>query len=257
MELVLEIDNREHTVLKHLNELQVEFTIVQLPIGDMLIKDKLTEAPHALFERKTYADLVASLKDSRFREQKHRMENSTAPIKGYIIEGSYPIHALNGIKPSTIDSLLLGLSLRDNFTLIYSKNPAHTAELLGKMLVKCKEWLTSATVSTAHQDALIQGSLVKKDGLTVETCYLSQLAQIPGVSLVTARALKEKWPSMFRFLTFLNGESVDAIRVELAAFCVNGKRLGSSAAEKILDFLREPKAPKAPKKVLILKRLTQ
>ena len=251
MELVLEVDNREHTVIKHLEELQVEHKIVQLPIGDMLIKDQLNDAPHALFERKTYADLVASLKDSRFREQKHRMENSTAPINGYIIEGAYPVHALNGIKPSTIDSLLLGLSLRDNFTLVYSKSPAHTAELLGKMLVKCKEWLTSASVSTAHQDALIQGSLVKKDGLTVETCYLSQLAQIPGVSLVTARAFKEKWPTMFKFVSFLNSESVDTIRAELAGFQVNGKRLGPSAADKILAFLREPKVPK---KIMILKK---
>jgi len=252
MELVLEVDNREHTVIKHLEEFQVEHKIVQLPIGDMLIKDQLNDAPHALFERKTYSDLVASLKDSRFREQKHRMENSTAPIKGYIIEGAYPVHPLNGIKPSTIDSLLLGLSLRDNFTLIYSKSPAHTAELLGKMLVKCKEWLTSASVSTAHQDALIQGSLVKKDGLTVETCYLSQLAQIPGVSLVTARALKEKWTTLYKFVSFLNSDNIETVKTELSGFPVNGKRLGQSAAEKIISFLREQKVPK---KITMIKRI--
>ena len=236
MEIIL--DNRETAVIACMGT--AKCSIRPLPIGDFLINGP-NEEPFVILERKTYADLVASLKDSRFREQKHRIQNSPAPVKGYIIEGVYPKTALNGIKPATIDSIILGLTLRDKYVIIYSTAPQHTAEILQKIAVKYQEWTTSASVATAHQDALIQGSIVKKDGLTVQTCYLAQLAQIPGVSLVTARAISETWPTMYKFITFIHD---NAALETLTNFTINDKRLGQSVAERIITYMREPKVPK-------------
>ena len=248
MNFELQIDMREAAVIQGLKTLNTEYTVKPLPIGDFLINKN--GIPFALYERKTYADLVASLKDSRFREQKHRMQNSPAEIQGYIIEGSYPKGPVSGIKPSTIDSILLGLALRDKYTVLYSTSPTHTAEVLTKMLVKFKEWATSASAGTAHQDALIQGSIVKKDGLTVETCYLAQLAQIPGISLVTARAIQNKWQTLAQFMNFLHGPT----RSSLSELLVNDKRLGKIAAERILTYLYDPALPVVPlppKKIVV------
>jgi ERCC4-type nuclease len=250
MEFELIVDNRESAVSKSLKALQQKFLVEQLSIGDFLIKRN--EQPYALWERKTYSDLVASLKDSRFREQKHRMMHSTASIHGYIIEGSYPKGPINGIKPATIDSILLGLTLRDRYTVIYSTGPEHTAELLTKMLVKFNEWCSSTSVSPeiAHQDALIQGSTVKKDGLTVETCYLAQLAQIPGISVITARSISQKWPTLNKFLTFLQSPA----RETLSELLVNDKRLGVATAKRILTYLYDAECKtgqKVPKKIVV------
>jgi ERCC4-type nuclease len=236
----LTIDNRESAIITYLTDQKFPFKIAQLPIGDFLITDE-GGVHRVLWERKSYSDLVSSLKDSRFREQKHRMQNSPALIKGYIIEGGYPKGSLHGIKPSTIDSLLLGLTIRDSYSMIYSTGTSHTGELLMKIVTKMKEWITSESASTAHQDSLIQGSIVKKDGLTIETCYLAQLACIPGISLVTSRALSAQWTTLSQFVTFINSPDIAQVKNTLSNFMINGKRLGLAAAEKIIEYLREPK----------------
>ena len=80
------IDVREHELIQLAGEKKIPIQTEQLPIGDILIR----HADQTLvFERKTLADLAASIKDGRYSEQRQRLK-STYPFHRvtFIIEGN-------------------------------------------------------------------------------------------------------------------------------------------------------------------------
>ena len=94
------IDKREHSLYEKCHELLSKqmittsnLTIIQkeLAIGDMLIQtDDSNDI--LLIERKTFSDLLASIKDGRYEEQSHRLLNtSELPPHSiiYLIEGMF------------------------------------------------------------------------------------------------------------------------------------------------------------------------
>lgn len=94
------IDKREHSLYEKCKELLSKqiittsnLTIIQkeLAIGDMLIQtDDSNDI--LLIERKTFSDLLASIKDGRYEEQSHRLLNtSELPPHSiiYLIEGMF------------------------------------------------------------------------------------------------------------------------------------------------------------------------
>ena len=221
----LVVDIRERHVIGHID---VPYQTEQLDVGDFHILQG--DSIYAIWERKTYADLCASVKDSRYREQKHRLLAANAKVHGYIIEGSR--NARHGLPEDTIDSILLGLTVRDGFSVLYTTDAAHSARMLGKMIKKFPEY---SNHTQNHTDALIQGSIstIKSENYTPELCYLAQLAQIPGVSTITAQAIARVYPNI--------GNLVDLLRTpdgtkQLSQLYVGDKRLGVTAT-KIYNYM--------------------
>jgi ERCC4-type nuclease len=235
----LRVDNREHKVIEELCGRVIAHTVTTLDIGDFAFVDKDDGSLLVILERKTYADLAASVKDSRYREQKARLAICGAMKVGYIIEEcSKGKKSMAGIPAATIESILLGLSVRDGYALINSDSVYKTAELLGKLLRKLPEYLAERTTESQlreHQDAIIGISTVKRENMTAEVCYLSQLAQIPGVSAVIARTVADAFPNMRRLLCALEGSGVSAIQdLKLAG---NGRRIGAVLGARIVEYM--------------------
>src|SRR3989344_1652359 len=86
------VDYREAHVRTELDKLGISYCVENLDIGDYQIHQDETCSGYVIgiWERKTYNDLAASVSDSRYREQKHRLTTSDARYKGYIIEGMCP-----------------------------------------------------------------------------------------------------------------------------------------------------------------------
>ena len=100
------IDNREHSLFSKCTKfisdnseysyLTPNIVVLPLPLGDVTINLPNTAIPNAMipigiFERKTFADLFASIKDGRYVEQSHRLSHSnefTPNQVFYILEGS-------------------------------------------------------------------------------------------------------------------------------------------------------------------------
>ena len=82
----LEIDNREHGMNFNSYE-NISFVKKTLQVGDIQIRkdDEII----AILERKSISDLLCSLKDGRYSEQKSRLLSSKSILKGYILEGSF------------------------------------------------------------------------------------------------------------------------------------------------------------------------
>ena len=86
---VLKIDNREKDLIPIFQKNNIPFVNENLEIGDILISD---DAGNTLIiiERKKYADLSASIKDGRYKEQKERLLHSLSRNvrKIYLLEGT-------------------------------------------------------------------------------------------------------------------------------------------------------------------------
>ena len=82
------IDYREQDIITYITERYPTISIqtANLQVGDILITSELDTL---VFERKTIADLAASIKDGRYHEQKQRLKSIYPHHRiTYIIEGS-------------------------------------------------------------------------------------------------------------------------------------------------------------------------
>lgn len=134
----LVIDAREKQLI---DTVTVPFTVKQLEIADILFY--LNDCPYLAIERKTFADLAASIKDGRYNEQKLRYNKFLCSIKCYLLEGQNN-RTYGKLTPSTLDSAILGTTLRDNFTYLHSDNITHTAQIIDKLFVKLPEYFASS-----------------------------------------------------------------------------------------------------------------
>lgn len=220
------IDNREKDIIqlfkvtdfKFKNNELIEIAYDNLDIGDFHIK--VDEQLAIVIERKTLADLAASIKDGRYKEQKARMKAVNIPnhYKMYLIEGEvYAEDSLdknskfvscNGIAISTIISSIVNTYLRDGLSIYKTKNINATAKFLAKIFEKMPEFgnnvlNNSQSISSIGQsneqetDEYMSGlKLKKKENMTGIACYISQLAQITGVSYNIAKSISEKFNSL-------------------------------------------------------------
>lgn len=240
-------DCREDAVIGAIGD---AVTVKQLDIGDFIINDS-TGAAYAIFERKTYADLVASLKDGRLKEQSYRLKNFGCPRVVYIIEGRRS-EEIAGMNIETIDTIIYGLTLRDGYSIIYTQSSQHTAQMLLKVASKVEQYKAEAEADPlSHQTALITGSIVKKTGITPATCYIAQLSQIPGVSITMARAIATRWCNMADLIEFIRvssgtQEGLNEIS-DIRPTGEDGKRLGNVIANRIICYLTGVEESPAPK----------
>jgi hypothetical protein len=233
------VDHRELHVIDELNKQSVPHIIKPLDFGDF----QLVKMPEldivCIWERKTYADLAASLNDKRYQEQKHRMTTSAAKFKGYIIEGHCPQGKFHGLQPGAIDSIRLGLMCRDEFIVISSNGLSHTASILAKTLKKIPEYLTTVKINTedSYHCALVESEIsgVKKENLTPDMCYLAQLALIPQLSYQSAKAIKTVYPNMTSLITCINNDR-ELAATTISNIKVNQRRLGV-IGDKVCNFM--------------------
>ncbi len=256
------IDTRETgSVARELDILGTPYTIEPMPVGDFSIVDE-NGTQLAVWERKTCADLAASINDGRYAEQKGRLLALNCPWKGYLIEGYYPEKGITfpkaGGKVSvvprfTIDSVKLGLTLRDGLSVFELSDSKHTAIFLIKMLDKLKQPEYTNGSSANYQESLIKSiSTVRKENMTPEVCYLAQLCQIPGISHGIAQAIQSKYPNM---KSLLNSNHNDLAQIK----CSESRRLGKVLSQRLVDFLgidddQEQIAPKPKPKPIIARR---
>lgn len=263
MGYILRVDCREQYIISELERQGITHMVQALDIGDYQLVDEKGNIV-GIWERKTYEDLASSLRDGRYREQKHRMTTSDAPYKGYILEGHCPVGKFRSLQPGAIDSIRIGIIHRDGFGLISSNGTRHTATILGKLLKKIPEYGTDReSMTDKYQGALVNSEIsgVKKENLTPETCYIAQLALIPQISYQSAKAIAAEYPTMSHLITAINVDRKATATRLTNIRPTGGKRLGIAGA-RICSYLipeTEPKSesepePKVKTQIVIKKR---
>lgn len=240
-QISLIIDNREQHILKemktpefvNLNPL-VKFTTANLDIGDFKISIQNT---HILIERKTIDDLIASIKDGRYKKQKCRLINECQKnVKViYLIEGD--IWKSKKFKPDTLFSVVVNTMIRDNIYTYISKDIHHTILFLCKIYKQIwknkKDYIHNPIEGVIQQQEDTSYAKYispnKKSNLTPKICFINQLRQIPGISYNIACEIVTKYPTTRDLV-------LNAKYEELIELRINDRRISKNIAKFLIEF---------------------
>lgn len=211
---------------------KIEFNKNNIDIGDINIKYRDIEY---IFERKTIKDLISSIHDGRYREQKARMiDNYDNKRITYIIEGDDILSSKSYNNSKVLQSTYLNILFRDNIRLVFTKNVNETATLILSLSIKIIEnpikFNNTTNNNTTYTDHL---KLKKKkiENIDEKTCYLMQLSQIPYISNTIAKNISNIYPSMTSLILALN--EVDDKNKELCKI----EGIGKEKASYIIKYL--------------------
>ena len=187
----------------------------RLPLGDIILHDPAQEKDIVLFERKTLADLAASIRDGRYKEQSFRLIESAATTGFnthhivYIIEGDLSRYdeRHTQITKTALQSAMVSLMYYKGFSVIRTMNVAETADFILHFADKVAkegplsvaDLTTTATTATTYSE--VSTKKEKRDYITRENIGEIMLAQVPGISAKMAAAILAKYNgSIYEFL---------------------------------------------------------
>jgi crossover junction endonuclease MUS81 len=247
------VDNRESALFPYFSK-DFEYGKDNLVLGDIVFKENMELV--LLVERKSIDDLVQSIKDGRYREQKQRIrESGIAPRNCvYLIEGRLPRSSLNakykGLSISAIWGSILNSSIRDGFHLFFTNTTNETAlwiEYLAKKFYGGESPFQQEGDKTClqHPDGLALREKVicevkKKGDIDTKTCFQHQLCQIPGISEKIALSLSQEVSSMVDFLEQLRSKQDDALSWLSTCQVSEKRKIGKKTSQKILNYLGFP-----------------
>lgn len=204
----------------------IEIKKEQLDIGDIIIKyENITY----IYERKTINDLLSSIKDGRYSEQKIRLLSNYENIN-YIIEGDDIISSKNIYNQNILSSIYLYTIYRDKINIFFTKNIEETATFILLLASKISDNSEKFLNNEKKYIDNIKIKLKKTDNIDVETCYILQLSQIPNISKKIATNIKNKYPTIRDLLNKLDNTEK---KIELLTEIPN---IGINKAKKILEY---------------------
>jgi ERCC4-type nuclease len=193
--IVLKIDTRENKLKPYFETNNVPHIVEQLVHGDIQLwyEDK----PIFCFERKTTDDLLASIKDGRYKNQKLNCIQSGFRVDQYyyIIEGTIKWNGNSKVQNDKIvQGAIINTNLRDKIGTFFTKNYNETYECIKGIYDRlCKDpnkYLEGLDLKQTINTCSTNEKTSKKD------CFIYQLCQIPEISEKTAEAIWERFKSM-------------------------------------------------------------
>jgi ERCC4-type nuclease len=168
-------------ISNHVPEFSREFRA--LDVGDYLIEKD--GHPALCIERKTVADLVASIADGRHREQKARLITAFGQSVLFVIEGN-PFQQVfkSRINPYTVWSSIVNSMYRDGFRVVMTRSYSETLELIQHLVVKIHKTGLVATATDGGGGEALSSQIRtrKRDNITPEFLLKNFLASITGIS---------------------------------------------------------------------------
>tara|TARA_B100001059_G_scaffold69589_1_gene66732 strand:+ start:883 stop:1716 length:834 start_codon:yes stop_codon:yes gene_type:complete len=274
-QIALVVDTREHAVidlLKQKLELYPElFTLDVRPLNlgdwELYYDDQLL----FIWERKTFSDLLSSIKDGRYAEQSYRLLHNYEPSKVvYLIEGIFS--QLQPIEKQTVVSCMTSISLMKKMHLWRT---THVQDTVEQLLMCCKKIqkefsnpknrfstqlttnnseqnktetntseekitnnISTTTISSTDQVSVPYSNFVikkeKRENITRENIGVIFLKQIPGISNATAIGLMDYVQGDFHKLL----ELVKTNITELSSIKIGKRRIGKNVIEQLTIFLQ-------------------
>ena len=227
------IDYREQDIITYITEKYPTISIqtANLQVGDILITSELDTL---VFERKTIADLAASIKDGRYHEQKQRLKSIYPHHRiTYMIEGSLSElgkhETIYGMSSKALVSAIISAQYRDGFHIIQTDNVACTVWYVLEIASRIGEKTTFDTELKDDYLSSLKVKTKKMDNITPQVCYLMQLSQIPGISMKIAKDIASVYPTMSSLLFALREKGVKA--------CSEISGLGPKRIQTILEYI--------------------
>lgn len=263
------IDEREHSLYEKCQILSNQYKNIVLskevlPLGDILFKTN-DDQDILLIERKSFSDLLSSIKDGRYEEQSYRLLNSSGLQPHsifYLLEGMFS-QLYNPNDKKIILSSMTSLQFFKGFSMIRTSSVNETAEVILSMADKIDRELQKGkqpfylldayqkhntienienTIDLSNNTTLTSSQYcsvvkkVKKDNITPENIGEIILCQIPGISSTTAIAIMKNFNGFPHFINEIkqNPQCIDNVTTES-----NGKirKISKSCLDNIRRFL--------------------
>lgn len=235
-----------------------------LHLGDIHIKSD-DDSDILLIERKTFSDLLASIKDGRYDEQSYRLTHSSGfPMHNivYLIEGI--MSQLSQKEKTLAFSTITSLNYFKGFSIMRTSSLSETAEWILALTSKIDRDIKKGKTSFYYNLPKVQTNenndeagenykvddvpsnppanyctvvkKVKKDNITTQNIGEIVLCQIPGISSATAIAIMKEFTSFNDFFEKVkeNPTLLDEIKIE-----TNGKKrkISKTNIENIKKYL--------------------
>lgn len=240
----LSIDNRESKVLEYLKDKDISYTCSNLDIGDFIFN--VNDVPIKVIERKTIKDLISSIIDGRYREQKRRLLSCYDKSKIlYIIENfnGFSSNVDKDKEDKMVTTSIINMIMKDDMNVVFTRDVKDTCEFLietynkisespEKYLHPIKDDVIAYDVKPPHK---------KQNNITKQTCFIAIMMQIPGVSINTAKAIANEYESLNNLYEIINKKE-DSVTKEspvelITKIKINKKHVSKKVAENIIHYM--------------------
>ena len=212
------VDSREP------EDIRSHFECQPLDNADFHIVDG--ESIVCLIERKTWADLAASFRDGRSKEQMARMIGSGCPNIYYIIEGKYSKSKCR-VEYKTLIKHLTNKCVSSSIKLLPTGNKDETISAVRALFESFRDGGSKSTYVATRK--------VQKAEMTRDNCLALMLSVIPGVSAYCAEKIAEKYNNSFMaFARSIFHERENAL---IGMKMSEKRKIGKATAAKIISYL--------------------
>ena len=230
MSLVLKIDYREHALIELLKKKEnIKFEVCPLEVGDIQFESPSNKI---VIERKTEADLYASIKDGRSREQKERLDKLREMDPS--IQIVFLIEQIDYLKRATIDfkmiqGSILNTIFRDNYSILFSECLENTVEYIEMLYKKVEknEFNKQRGSSVTIESGLLKKKLEKSDYIILV------LSAIPRVSNDIAKKIVECYSTLDLLIQGFKEKG----EMMLSEINLGKKKLGKKLSSDIYSYL--------------------
>ena len=243
-----------------------------LAVGDVILSSDDGKTDYIVFERKSLADLAASIRDGRYKEQSHRLQAMPGMHNHnvvYVIEGDFARYneRFSKISKKALYSAMCSLNYYKGFSVVRTMSILETYELIhhyadklsvspapyGHYHVVAQNAPNAPNVADANNEAdganeagggsteasvpsycsVMKVKQVKCENITPQNIGEIMLCNIPGVSSKTAAAIMKQFPTLRALMDALK-ESNDCLSdIRLET----NRKLSKQCIQNIYNFL--------------------
>lgn len=245
----MRIDHRECSIKPLITSLlannNISYICENLECGDFIIE--IDGQPLLVIERKTIKDLLASIKDGRYKEQKHKMIETHGKAKVmYLIEGVFSFHEMPkgfiDVEYKSLKSSIINTQVRDKVAVMQTNDLQETCAYLYDVVYRiyqnpskyCLE--TNGELLQVQQPISLNSALRKKT--TRNEVFVQQLCQVSGISHKTAEAISREFIDMKTFYeTLLPLENEQKLKLLKNIYLKDNRRINSKVADTIVQYM--------------------
>ncbi len=244
--VLVRIDHRECAIKPLITSLlehdNINYTLENLDCGDFVIE--IDGQPLLVIERKTIKDLLASIKDGRYKEQKHKMIEKHGKAKVmYLIEGAFSFQDMpkgfTDIEYKSLKSSIINTQVRDKVALMQTNDLQETCAYLYDVVSRINQNTTKYSLESGLQapPPVVHNSSVKKKTSRNEV-FIQQLCQVSGISHKTAEAISREFTDMKTFYeTLLPLENEQKLKLLKNIYLKDNRRINSKVADTIVQYM--------------------
>ena len=218
-QVTLKVDHRESELKNMFQSSKCDFLVLyeNLLHGDFVIE--IDGKVLILIERKTLADLAASIKDGRYHKQKVGLLASYPHTSTYyLIEGMFDYDEdasvlINGLSKKALISAMINTLVRDKLRVVTTRDTRDTFNYLKCIMSRVSE--DPAKYANGVSAVESQPKPCKTSSINKTNCFEIQLCQIPDVSTKTAKAISTQFNNSMKEFYDVLGNLEDSEKLKL------------------------------------------